>query len=149
MLATYGSETGIGATLMQADDRGKHRPVAYASRVLTVAESRYSVTDLETLAIVWSLRHFRDLIYGYQVTVCTDHQAVKGFFKGKNLTGRLARWLVSLEDYQSSIEYIPGKFQEAADALSRAIATPLMTFQTQPKHLSFTLKAMIQFGVKL
>ncbi len=116
---------------MQADDRGKHSPIAFASRVLTIAESHYSVTDFETLAIVWSLRHFRDLIYSFQVTVYTDHQAVKGLFKGKNLTGRLARWLVILEDYQPSIEYVSGKFQVVADALSSSIAAPLITSQPQ------------------
>ncbi len=49
---------------MQKDD---NRAIAYASRVLTGPESRYPVTHLEALAIVWSLRHFRDLIYGYDI----------------------------------------------------------------------------------
>ena len=131
ILATDASGIGLGAALMQTDTRGKHRPIAFASRVLNSAESHYSVTDLEALAIVWALRHFRDLIYGYDITVYTDHKAIKGLFKGKNLSGRLARWLVILEDYQPKIEYVPGKFQVVADALSRSVAAPLLTAHPQ------------------
>ena len=127
VLATDASGQGLGAVLMQLDNRGKHRPIAFASRILTSAESRYSITELETLAIVWALRHFRDLIYGYDITVHTDHQAIKGLFKGKNLSGRLSRWLVILEDYQPKLEYVPGKCQVVADALSRSAVAPLIS----------------------
>ncbi len=75
---------------MQQDENGKNRAIAYASRVLNGPESRYSVTHFEALAVVWALRHFRDLVYGYEITVYTGHQAVKDLFKGKNLSGRLA-----------------------------------------------------------
>ncbi len=72
---------------MQPDGRGKNHAIAYASRTLTPAESNYSVTQQETLAVVWALKHFRDIILGYPITVYTDHAAVTELFKGKNLTG--------------------------------------------------------------
>ncbi|ROT67416.1 hypothetical protein C7M84_014497 [Penaeus vannamei] len=49
-LATDASCTGLGAALMQRID-GRLRPIAYASRKLNAAETRYSVTDLEALAV--------------------------------------------------------------------------------------------------
>ncbi len=75
---------------MQHNVHGKHRPIAYA-HTLTLAESNYSVTHQETLAVVWALKHFRSIILGYPITVFTDHAAVTEPFKGRNLTGRLAR----------------------------------------------------------
>ncbi len=42
-------------------------------------------------------------------------------FKHKNLRGRLARWFVTLQNYEINFEYIPGKKNTAADALSRNI----------------------------
>ncbi len=57
--------------------------IPYASRVLNSAESKYSVTHLEALAIVWALKHFRDIIYGYPITVYTDHSVVTQLFSRK------------------------------------------------------------------
>ncbi len=81
---------GLGAVLMQCDERGKNHVIAYGNRVLNAAEANYSVTHLETLAVVWALKHLKNIVLGYPITIYTDHAAVTELFKGKNLTGRLA-----------------------------------------------------------
>ncbi len=63
------------------NDRGKNRVIAYASRTLNSAECNYLVTDKETLAVVWVLNHYREVIFGYPVTVFTDHAAVIELFR--------------------------------------------------------------------
>ncbi len=133
VIATDASGHGSGTALMQTDDRGKSRPIVYASRIQSSAESRYSITDIETLAIVWTLSHFGDLIYGYPITVYTDHKAAKNFFEGRIVTGRLARCMVILEDYKPDIQYVPGKVNVVADALSRNVAAPLFTSASPPQ----------------
>ncbi len=99
----------IGAVLMQSFEDPRPRVIAYASRVLNSAESKYSVTHLEALAVVWALKHFRDMIFGHPITVYTDHSAVTQLFSGKNLTGRLARWYVTVMQFEPVIQYLPGK----------------------------------------
>ncbi len=84
---------------MQADSAGKHHVIAFASRALNTAEKNYSVTHLELLAIVWALKHFRDIIMGYKITVYTDHSPITDIFKGRNLSGRLARWYLTIQAY--------------------------------------------------
>ncbi len=86
MLYTDASVLGIGAVLMQQDARSKHRAIAFASPTLNRAEWNYSVTHQETLAMVWTLKHFWDINLGYPVTVFTYHAAVTELFKGRNLT---------------------------------------------------------------
>ncbi len=79
---TDASAMGLEAVLMQKDSRQKNRPIAYETRVLTPAEANYSVTHQETLGVVWGLKYFKDLIFGYPITVYTDHAAVTELFSG-------------------------------------------------------------------
>ncbi len=76
--------------------RSKNRAIAYANRTLNSTESNYSVTHQETLAVVWALKHFRDILGCFILRIYTDHAAVTELFKGKNLTGQLARWYLTI-----------------------------------------------------
>ncbi len=93
---------------MQEGANNKLRPVAYASRKLNRTEQNYSVTQQESLAVVWALKHFKDIIFGYQVHVLTDPGPVTELFKGKNLSGKLARWQLIIQDFNLTFQYLPG-----------------------------------------
>ena len=130
-LCTDASSSGLGAVLMQPDHDGKMRAIAFASRLLNKAELNYSVTHKESLAVVWALRHFRDLILGYRIHVLTDHYAVTELFKGNSLTGKFARWQLTVQEFNPSFSYIPGKSNTVADALSRNVAHVSLLTDTQ------------------
>ena len=116
---TDASALGLGAVLMQAEDDGKNKVIAYASRTLNQAEGNYSVTHQEALAIVWALKTFKDIVFGYPITVFTDHSAVTHLFEGRKLSGRLARWDLTIQEFNPVIKYVPGKANRVADSLSR------------------------------
>ncbi len=116
-LDTDVSATGLGAFLMQPDARGKNHPIAYASRNLNQAEVSYSVTLQDTLTIIWALKHFRDIILRYPITVFTDHAPVTELFKGRNLTGRFARWYLTIQEFGPTFKYLPGRANIVADSL--------------------------------
>jgi len=63
---------GIGAVLAQKNEEGIETPIAYFSKKLNKAQSNYSVTEQECLAVVLSLKKFRPYIEG-QDFIILDH----------------------------------------------------------------------------
>ena len=118
-LFTDASNEGLGAALMQ-NVEGKYKPVAYASRMMNKSERNYSTTDREMLAIVWALRHFEEIILGYDITVHTDHMPLTTCLTGKDPHHRRARYQLTLGEFDVKFVHIPGKDNGPPDALSRA-----------------------------
>ena len=110
----------VGAVLQQ--DRGSGlQPIAFMSKKLTGAESRYPVHEQELLAIITALTTWRHYLSGTStpVRVRTDHKSLIHFQTQPMLSGRQTRWLETLADYDYTIEYVKGEDNEVADALSR------------------------------
>ena len=94
----------------------------YASRSLSPQGKRYAITELETLAVVWSVSHFHAYLYGHDVHVFTDHSAVKAILETPSPSGKHARWWSKLFGSgvrNVQITYRAGRENANADALSR------------------------------
>ncbi|CAI7820602.1 unnamed protein product [Closterium sp. NIES-54] len=119
ILHTDFSATALGAILAQKDGMGAERVVAYASRTTRGAEKNLSSTHGECLAVVWAIKHFRPYLYGSRFLLQTDHQALQWLMTTKDLTGKLARWSLLLQEYDFTVSYRPGETHRNVDALSR------------------------------
>ena len=62
------SKQGLGAVLQQCEEN-QWKPLSYASRFLTEPETKYSINELELLAVVWSVEHFKNYVYGVRFGV--------------------------------------------------------------------------------
>ena len=118
LLTTDASDFAIGAVLSQGEV-GKDRPIHFASRTLNKSEESYSASEKEFLAIVWSLKIFRNYLYGQKFIIMTDHQPLTFSLSPKNTNAKLKRWKSFLEEHDYEIYYKPGKANVVADALSR------------------------------
>ncbi|GJT62324.1 putative nucleotidyltransferase, ribonuclease H [Tanacetum coccineum] len=108
------SKKGLGCVLMQ---HGK--VIAYASRQLKPYEVNYPTHDLELAAVVFALKIWRHYLYGEVCDIFTDHKSLKYIFTQRELNMRQRRWLELLKDYDTNIQYHPGKANVVADALSQ------------------------------
>ena len=121
------SRVGLGCVLMQ---RG--RVVAYASRQLKKHEENYPTHDLDLAAVVFALKLWRHYLYGESLEVFSDHKSLKYIFTQRDLNARQRRWMETLEDFDFSLQYHPGKANVVADALSRksrSIISGLMAYE--------------------
>nr|GFC93702.1 reverse transcriptase [Tanacetum cinerariifolium] len=108
------SKKGLGCVLMQ---HGK--VIAYVLRQLKPYEVNYPTHDLELAAVVFALKIWRHYLYGKSCDVFTDHKSLKYILTQRELNMRQRRWLELLKDYDTNIQYHPGKANVVADALSK------------------------------
>lgn len=118
ILTTDASNFAIGAVLSQGSI-GSDKPIAYASRTLNDAETRYSTIEKELLAIVWAVKYFRPYLYGRKFIIYTDHRPLAWLDSVKEPNSKLTRWRLSLGGFNYEIVYKNGKQNTNADALSR------------------------------
>ena len=109
------SPTDLGATILQNE-----RLVACASCKLTDTESRYSQIEREFLTIMFGVHRFRQLLLGHPFAITTDHKPLLSFFKKPidSLPLRIQRWMLSLQSFNFTIDFIAGRDNCLADSLS-------------------------------
>ena len=120
---------GLGGVLSQKDNEGRERVIAYFSRKLSGAQRNYSVTEIELLAALECMKHWRTYLWGRPFHLIVDHQALKWLHSMQDATGggkasRLQRWILSLQEYDFTVEHKPGVEHKDADGLSRLAILP-------------------------
>ena len=104
------SKVQLGACISQ-----NNKPIAFYSRKLLDAQTRYTTTERELLSIVETLKEFRFVLLGQQIIIHTDHKNLESI----SLTSdRVMCWHLYIEEYSPDIQYIPGPDNVVADALS-------------------------------
>ena len=119
---TDASDYQLGSVISQ-----NGRPVAFYSRKLNPAQTRYTTTEKELLAIVETLKEFKNILLGQEITVYTDHKNLT--YKTHNST-RVMRWRLTIEEFGPTLIYIPGEKNIVADSLSRLPIIEMPTTQS-------------------
>jgi hypothetical protein len=110
----------MGAVLLQKKEDGKKHPIAYYSKTLSAAERNYNVYDLELLAIVNTMDHWRPYLAGspHKNIIYSDHQNLLYWKEPHKISRRVAREVLMLSEYNFEICHIKGTSNGRADALS-------------------------------
>jgi hypothetical protein len=110
---TDASTKQLGAVITQ-----DNRPIAFFSRKLSDTQCKYSITKIELLAIVETLKEFKGMLRGQNIKVFTDHANLMRDALVLTL-GRVYQWRLLLEEYGPDIVYIKGIHNTIADAILR------------------------------
>ena len=114
------SPVDLGVVLVQ--EQGEElRVISYASRSLSDTERRYSQTEKEAVANVWAYERFHAYLYGAEFELMTDHKPLESIFSLRSKTcARIERWLLRMQPYRFTVNYIPGS-KNIADSSSRLL----------------------------
>ena len=112
--------------------------ISCSSRLLSSAESNYSIVKKEALAVVWGVTHYRPYLFGRNFLVITDHKSLQYLYNFKDPNGRLVQWILALQEYDFDVKYRSGNLNTFADALSR------LPVEEQPNSLQ-TIEPILDF----
>nr|GEZ57997.1 reverse transcriptase domain-containing protein [Tanacetum cinerariifolium] len=100
------SDFAVRAVLGQRIE--KHfRPIYYASKTMTEAESNYTTTEKEMLAVVYAFEKFRSYFIMNKSIVYTDHSALKAKNYAANHLSRLENPYENVFDPKEINEFFP------------------------------------------
>ena len=122
---TDASYWAVSAVFAQIQD-GEELVVAYYSQQLSEQEQNYSTTEREALAVVAAVKKFYPYLYGREFQLVTDHNPLVTLTNLKDVTGRLARWIMYLQQFNYSFIHRSGKSHANADSLSRSTPPQLI-----------------------
>jgi hypothetical protein len=119
---TDGSNVAIAGVIMQYDEDAKeYFPVAYVSRKLQDRGKRYFTTEIELLAIVYSLSKFEYYLRGRHFILFTDHNLLVTLRTLHFKNAKISRWFMFLQSLDFSIRHVRGRENRIADCLSRYV----------------------------
>nr|GEW14551.1 reverse transcriptase domain-containing protein [Tanacetum cinerariifolium] len=111
------SDFAIGEVLRQYQD--KHfRTIHYAIKTMTEAESKYTTTEKEMLAVVYALKKFRSYLIMNNSIVYMVHSTLKYLFAKKDSKARLLRLVLLLQKFTFKVIDTKGAENLTADHLN-------------------------------
>jgi hypothetical protein len=114
-LHTDASDPQLGALIIQ--DR---KSIAFYSRKLNTAQKWYTTNEKEMLSAIETCKEYKNILLGYPIIVFTNNNNNTFNALKANASDRVLRtcWLLLLEEYGVTFEYLSGKKNVVADALS-------------------------------
>src|SRR6266540_1493735 len=139
ILYTDASKEGLGAILTQEGQDKRIHPVIFISYKNNCHERNYSITDLEGLAVFWTVKKLKRYLRGTPFTIITDHSALKYIFtKAEIPKGRRGQWMIYLQQFDFKIEHRVRKKMPHVDYLSRSpLEQPMIYHLEEPTEETF------------
>ena len=130
---TDASDIAVGAVLQQHIN-GQWCPLAFFSRALKPAETRYSTYDRELLAIYLTIKHFWYFLEGRDFHILTDHKPLIYALSSwlDRHSPQQVRHLDFISQFTTDLRHVQGSANAAADALSRLSTNALHTDTSSP-----------------
>jgi len=103
IIFSFASQHTIAAVLLQKDDQGIEKPIAFFSRALRDAPLKYQIMEKQAYALVKAIKDFRIYILYSHVIAYVPNAIVKDILTQENLKGRRGKWIANILEFDIEI----------------------------------------------
>jgi ribonuclease HI len=104
LIFSFASEHTIAAVLLQKDDGGFERPIAFFSKSLRDAELKYNILEKQAYAMVKALKAFRTYVLHSKIIAYVPTSAVKDILVQPDSDGKRGRWLAKIQEFDLEVK---------------------------------------------
>jgi len=127
ILYTDASDQALGGHLVQiqrlpGSSVDQEVTIAFVSKKFTDVQRRWSTTDKECYAILFSIEKLRHMLGGRRFSVRTDHACLSHWINDSIHSLKIQRWKLKLSEFDFDVTHIAGLQNNVADVLSRLCA---------------------------
>ncbi|KAH9307129.1 hypothetical protein KI387_043801 [Taxus chinensis] len=104
MLYAFGGLDTISAILTQLNREGSEHPIAFFNQTLEDYEIKYSFIEKHVLAVIRSLKKFRNLVSNNKIELLVSYAGIKDFLLNKDLNEKRVGWITRVMEYDIEIK---------------------------------------------
>eukprot|EP00253_Pinus_taeda_P028009 PITA_28009 len=103
IIFSFASEHTIAAILLQKDDQGCEKPIAFFSKGLRDAPLKYQIMEKQAYALVKAIKYFRVYIL-YSLIAYVPNIVVKDILTHEGIEGKRGKWIATILEYDIEIK---------------------------------------------
>jgi hypothetical protein len=104
LIFSFTSDDSIAAVLLQRNDQGQEKPIAFFSSALRDAELRYEIMEKQAYALVKALKAFRIYVFHSRVTAYVPSPSVKDILIQPDIDGKRGKWIAKILEFDLEIK---------------------------------------------
>eukprot|EP00253_Pinus_taeda_P031516 PITA_31516 len=104
IIFSFASEHTIAAVLLQKDDQGNEKPIAFFSKALRDAPLKYQIVEKQAYALVKAIKDFRIYILYSHIIAYVPSPVFKDILTQENLEGRRGKWIANILEFDIEIK---------------------------------------------
>eukprot|EP00253_Pinus_taeda_P032149 PITA_32149 len=104
IIFSFASEHTIAIVLLQKDDRGCEKPIAFFSKALRDAPLKYQIMEKQAYALVKAIKDFRVYILYSHVIAYVPNIVVKDILTQEGIEGKRGKWIATILEYDIEIK---------------------------------------------
>jgi hypothetical protein len=104
IIFSFASEHTIAVVLLQKDDQGCEKPIAFFSKALRDAPLKYQIMEKQAYALVKAIKDFRVYILYSHVIAYVPNAVVKDILTQEGIEGKRGKWIANILEYDIEIK---------------------------------------------